>query len=116
MLDQPVKKNGGKPVIKIIDWGTSAIFTEEQMKSRIGTAFYIAPEVLKKCYTEKCDIWSIGIILYILLWGYPPFKGKNEDEIIQSVLTDELVFPQEEWMFISDEAKDLICHMLKRDD
>ena len=54
--------------------------------------------------------------MYILLSGYPPFKGKNEEEILQAVLQDQLVFPQEEWMFISEEAKDLIRKMLKRDD
>ena len=86
------------------------------MKSKIGTAFYIAPEVLKKSYTEKCDIWSIGIILYILLWGYPPFKGKNEEEILENVMTADLVFPEAEWMFISDEVQDLIRKMLNRND
>ena len=86
------------------------------MKSKIGTAFYIAPEVLKKSYTEKCDIWSIGIILYILLWGYPPFKGKNEEEILENVMNADLVFPETEWMFISDEVQDLIRKMLNRND
>lgn len=56
------------------------------MNQKFGTPYYIAPEVLKKKYDEKCDIWSIGIILYILLTGAPPFNGKNEQEIYKKIL------------------------------
>lgn len=65
--------------IKVIDFGLSRQFTpEKNMYSKMGTPFYIAPEVLKKKYNEKCDIWSCGVILYILLSGNPPFNGKND--------------------------------------
>ena len=72
--------------IKVIDFGTSAKYTEgEKMKQTFGTAYYIAPEVLTSEYNEKCDVWSIGVILYILLSGRPPFDGKDDREIVRKV-------------------------------
>lgn len=66
--------------LKIIDFGTSIMRKEhEQLTNTHGTSYYIAPEVLKKKYNEKCDVWSIGVILFILLSGKPPFDGKDDD-------------------------------------
>ena len=61
---------------------------------------------------EKCDIWSLGVILYVLLCGYPPFNGDTDVEIIQNVQRGKFVFPEEEWDIISSECKDLIKKML----
>jgi calcium-dependent protein kinase len=72
-------KDEQSPKIKIIDFGTSQHFvTDQSMSQKFGTPYYIAPEVLKKKYNAKCDIWSIGVIMYILLSGYPPFNGAND--------------------------------------
>ena len=68
--------------LKIIDFGTSIIVDKgTTLKTTHGTSYYIAPEVLNKKYDEKCDVWSIGVILYILLSGKPPFDGDNDGEI-----------------------------------
>lgn len=66
--------------IKVIDFGLSRIFSnEKKMCQRLGTPYYIAPEVLKKKYDERCDIWSIGVIMHVLLSGTPPFQGRTDE-------------------------------------
>ena len=67
---------------------------------------------MKKDYSEKCDVWSCGVILFILLSGYPPFAGKNNVEIIRKVLNGEFDFNRPEWQHVSEEAKSLINKML----
>ena len=68
-------------ILKIIDFGTSCVFGKEPLTEMHGTSYYIAPEILKNSYNEKCDVWSIGVILYILLSGRPPFDGDDDQEI-----------------------------------
>lgn len=73
--------------LKIIDFGASAKLSTDgiNLSKRVGTPFYVAPEVLAANYNEKCDIWSMGVILYILICGYPPFFGTTQGEILQKV-------------------------------
>ena len=85
------------------------------MNQKFGTPYYIAPEVLKKNYTSKCDIWSIGVILYILLCGYPPFNGANDKQIIEAVLKGKFTLEEPEWEDISEDAKDLVKKLLEYD-
>jgi calcium-dependent protein kinase len=75
--------------IKIVDFGTSEFFHKNRLKERVGTSYYIAPEVLKKSsYSEKCDLWSCGIIMHVLLTGRPPFNGKSDPEILSNILNN----------------------------
>ena len=98
--------------IKIIDFGLSQYITsEEKLKSKVGTAYYVAPEILQGKYSEKCDVWSAGVILYILLSGDPPFNGQNDSEIYSQVAKMEYHFGKK-WDSMSSEVKDLITHML----
>ena len=85
---------------------------QKNMSSKVGTVYYMAPEILQGNYNELCDIWSCGVILYIILCGYPPFQGNNDKEIYQSIQKGKVDFPQNEWKMISKNAKDLILHML----
>lgn len=99
--------------IKLIDFGTSKRIRErERLKAKLGTCYYVAPEVLLKSYEKKCDIWSCGVIMYILLCGYPPFNGLNNDTIFSKILKGNFDFPKEEWDGISDSAKNLVKRML----
>ena len=101
------------PIIKLIDWGGARYFSKNKKMTTIkGTPYYIAPEVINEVYDEKCDIWSIGVIFYVLLCGYPPFNGDTDVEIMQNVQRGKFCFPVEEWGVISNEAKDLISKML----
>jgi len=78
----------------------------------IGTPYYLAPEVMSKNYNEKCDIWSIGVILYVLLSGYPPFNGSSDEEIMEQVKIGKFSMEGDEWDIISDKAKSLIKNMM----
>ena len=97
--------------LKLIDFGASKIFTKykRNFEDTVGTLYYCSPEVLKNNYDFKCDIWSCGVTMYILLTGDIPFKGNNEEEIMKSILNDRLDFENNiKLKNISDDAKDLI--------
>ena len=115
LLDVPPTENEDV-AIKVIDFGTSSLFTSStRLHKRIGTPYYIAPEVLNMNYSEKCDVWSCGVILYILLSGYPPFSGRNNEEIMLKVRTGLFNFHHSVFDSISYEAKSLISRLLVKD-
>ena len=103
--------------IKVIDFGLSIYFkngVNQKMNNSIGTIYYASPEVIDGNYSEKCDIWSCGILLYSLLVGTVPFKGRNRKEIINKIKEMKIPFT-EEFNDISNEAKDLIKKMLVKE-
>ncbi|TMW66403.1 hypothetical protein Poli38472_004168 [Pythium oligandrum] len=101
--------------LKVIDFGLSRMddgLSAGVMTTRVGTPYYIAPEVLGRHYDKSCDLWSIGVITYILLCGYPPFYGDTDPEIFASVRAGRYDFDSPEWADVSAEAKDLISKLL----
>jgi len=109
-------------IIKLIDFGFSKMYEENvlnvmdlKLKTKCGTAYYMAPEVLTGKYSEKCDIYSLGIILYVLLSGYPPFMGSNDKEILANAANNDVEFNGPEWNEVSKEAMDLITIMTHKD-
>ena len=79
--------------IKISDFKSARSYkTSKKLNKKVGNPYYIAPEVLKRKYNEKCDLWSCGIIMYILLTGKPPYSGNTPKEILSKVRTGTLEF------------------------
>lgn len=110
------ESNKQDAVLKIIDFGTSRTFDpSKKMAQRLGTPYYIAPEVLEKNYNNKCDVWSCGVILYILLSGQPPFNGRDDVEIMEKVSKGSFSMSGVEFEAISKEAKKLISKLLQQD-
>ena len=105
--------------VKIIDFGLArkhyASLGEPPMTTIVGTPYYIAPEVLRKNYGKACDMWSVGVIAYIILCGYPPFNGSSNREVYEAVVKGKYWFPSEDWENISSGAKDFINGLLQRD-
>ncbi|XP_019153837.1 PREDICTED: calcium-dependent protein kinase 26-like [Ipomoea nil] len=102
--------------LKTIDFGLSTFFKPgEVFEDVVGSPYYVAPEVLKKNYGPEADIWSAGVIAYILLSGVPPFWGETEQDIFEAVVNGDLDFKSEPWAKISESAKDVVRKMLDRD-
>lgn len=105
-------------VIKIADFGLSKAFSgESALETSCGTPDYAAPEVLRMdgAYDKGVDLWSIGVITYVLLCGFPPFYGKSQAQLFEKILNADFDFPEPEWTQISAEAKDFINHLLVLD-
>lgn len=102
--------------LKATDFGLSVFFKPgDVFKDLVGSAYYVAPEVLRRKYGAEVDIWSVGVILYILLSGVPPFWAENEQGIFDSILRGHLDFSSDPWPSISSSAKDLVKRMLRQD-
>jgi len=107
---------GEDEIVKIADFGLSKMFTSgEKLMTGCGTPGYVAPEVLLcEEYDSKVDLWSIGVITYILLSGYSPFHSDDETELFEKIMTAEYDFDNECWDDVSQPAKDFIQKLLKK--
>ncbi|KAM0923966.1 hypothetical protein ACQ4PT_005176 [Festuca glaucescens] len=100
--------------LKAIDFGLSVFFKPGQIFSDVvGSPYYVAPEVLCKHYGPEADVWTAGVIVYILLSGVPPFWAETQQGIFDAVLKGAIDFESDPWPTISDSAKDLIRKMLR---
>ena len=101
--------------VKLIDFGMSKILQNENalMDTKLGTPYYVSPEVLQGKYDKSCDMWSIGVITFVLLCGEPPFEGKNAAELFKKIKTCDFDFVQPVWAKISKEAKRFIVTLIE---
>ena len=96
--------------IKVGDFGfAKRVHTPKSLTQRCGTPSYVAPEILKnQPYDQSCDMWSVGVVLYVTLCGYTPFMEEQQEDMFRRVKLGDWNFDPEDWSQISDEAKDLI--------
>ena len=99
--------------IKIIDFGTARIFDKNRKpQSIVGSSYYIAPEVLRQKYNKECDLWSVGVILYMFIVGHAPFDGCDDEEITNNIHRGVYRKNDRRWIKASKEVKDLIQKLL----
>ena len=109
------ENNNPDAEIKIIDFGLSRKYSKDvKLHSVLGTPYYVAPEVLKGSYDQKCDIWSIGAMTYLLLCGKPPFNGNTDKEIFDNILLSDVTFDSPVWDNISNNAKSFVKLCLEK--
>ena len=109
-------EKGASFSIKIADFGSSCILDpDHKLNGCFGSAYYLAPEVLKDSYDEKCDVWSVGIILYILLTGKPPYSGKDSHAIIEEIKEFPILITPGRCQGLNYHAVDLLQKLLVKD-
>ena len=102
-------------LLKIIDFGASILKKDDgKISFRFGTPYYIAPEVLQESYNEKCDVWSIGVISYLLLIGQAPFDGEDDNIICQKIISEEIDYENKKIKALSPEAVDFLKKLLEK--
>merc|ERR1712222_298283 len=103
-----------KSLLKIIDFGLSCKYSDGQvLTTKAGTPYYVAPQVLAGKYDQASDMWSCGVIMYVLLCGYPPFYGETDADVLAKVRLGNFSFTAADWKNVSEDAKNLIRMLLK---
>ena len=117
--DERRPSSSSSMMVKLIDLGLSRrhdVDVDAPMRSLVGTPYYIAPEVLRRAgYDRSCDLWSIGIVTYVLLCGYPPFNGIDDRGTYESILRGKYAFHPEDWRNIGPDAMDFVRGLLQVD-
>jgi len=114
--DGPIEEN----TVNIIDFGLAAMYETndageplEALTCRVGSPYFIAPQVLAGSYDNRADVWSCGAVMYTMLCGYPPFYGESDADVLAKVRLGNYQFNQADWKSISNEAKDVVRGLLK---
>lgn len=116
-LDNWVYKDA-KPgsLLKLIDFGFSRVIDGQSMTAKLGSCYYVAPEILNQPeYDWRCDLWSLGVVAYMLLTGSPPFWGNNNSEVFEKIKSYSPDLSDEAWLNTSPAAKDFVMKLLHRD-
>jgi calcium-dependent protein kinase len=118
LLDKPLATTTECPefIVKIIDFGVSALMENPntRLRSTLGSYIYMAPEVPVSTYNHMADVWSVGIILYIMLCGKPPYSGPKS-KIVSELVNNPVPLPDDLWGFVSADARDLVEKLLTKD-
>ena len=86
---------------------------EPRMSTVVGTCTFIAPEVLRRRYDRKCDLWSLGVVSYVMMCGYPPFMGDTNEEVCETVLKGRFRFDPKDWGDVSKDSEAFVKGLLK---
>jgi calcium-dependent protein kinase len=86
------------------------------MSEFVGSSMYMAPSVLLGNYGAEADLWSLGVVLYVLLCGFPPYMGDSDREIFNNIKYGKLDLESKRWRYVSDQAKDLVAGLLEKSD
>ncbi|XP_072237411.1 serine/threonine-protein kinase 33 [Leuresthes tenuis] len=120
LVKNSLDEDDGRIDIKVADFGLSVkpggVGIENMMTEACGTLIYMAPEMMSgRGYSHWCDVWSIGVIMFMLLCGEPPFVSKTKENLLEKILNKEVRFTQPIWASVSDAAKYLLTCLLKAD-
>ena len=108
-----MKNENDEITVKLIDFGLSKLVKDGNlMMTKLGSPYYVSPEVLEGNYDKRCDLWAVGVLTFMMLAGSPPFYGNNEIEIFSKVRTIDYDFAEEDWKDRSKEVQTFIFKLL----
>lgn len=104
-----------RSTLKLIDFGSARVFQMGQyMHTKAGSSYYVAPQVLFGKYDHSSDLWSCGVVMHIILCGYPPFTGETEEDVLAKVRKGVFAFDPKHWKKVSSDAQNLVSMLIKK--